>query len=108
MGGGAAEVSVLSIEGEASLAPLVTLPAIPRAGLYSVAGAQSPNEFVAVSVLSDVESDIRPRDSITVNAQAMEAKSGGKDQPLPLWPWLLAAAFVFAVLEWLAYCRKVR
>lgn len=90
-----------------SSARQVTLPTLSRAGLYAAKGALPPNDFVAVSMLSDVESDILPRDVITVNAQASEATSGKKDQPLPLWPWLLGAALVLAVIEWLTYCRRV-
>lgn len=90
-----------------SASPTLTLPAIPRAGLYSATGALPPNDVIAVSMLSEVESDIRPRDSISVNAQASAAISSDKQRPLPLWPWLLGAAFVLAVLEWLTYCRRV-
>ncbi len=87
-------------------APL-TLPAMRRAGLYRAVGAMPPNNVLAVSVLSDVESDIRPRDSFTVNAQASEGLSAQTNQPLPLWPWLLGAALLLAVIEWLIYCRRV-
>jgi hypothetical protein len=86
---------------------VVNLPAFRRAGIYRAAGAMRPNTILAVSVLSDVESDIRPRNAITVNAQAAEALSGSVRQPVPLWPWLLAAALALAVIEWLIYCRRI-
>lgn len=115
-GGGGAAVSIpvspasngeVADDDAASSVRTVTLPAIPRAGVYLARGALPPNDVIAVSMLSDVESDILPRDTITVNAQASEAVASKKDQPMPLWPWLLGAALVLAVIEWLTYCRRV-
>ena len=85
-----------------------TLPILRRAGLYTVKGAAPPYDQVAISVLSDVESDIRPRDQIMVNAKDTAAKRAGGMAPRPLWPWLIGAGFALLVLEWLVYCRRVR
>lgn len=86
----------------------VTLPALRLAGVYTVIGAAPPMDRLAVSMLSDVESDIRPRSEVLVNAdsaaQARAANEGGRE----LWPWLIAAAFVLLVIEWLVYCFRVR
>ena len=107
--GGGANIEIPIAPGDSTTGALrqVTLPAIPRAGLYAAKGARPPNDVLAVSMLSDVESDIRPRDAINVNAQASEAVAGEHERPMPLWPWLLAAALALVVLEWLAYCRRV-
>jgi hypothetical protein len=85
---------------------MVTLPAIRRAGLYVAQGAAEPHNIIAVNVMSDVESDIRPRKSIKVNAEEAAARPSSAAGPQPLWPWLIAAAFALLTLEWILYCRK--
>jgi hypothetical protein len=104
----------LSIEGpvtaslEVEPGSEVTLPALRRAGVYTVRGAVPPMDRVAVSVLSDLESDIRPRHSLVVNARRAEAGAVGDATGLELWPYLAAAAIGLLVLEWLVYCHRVR
>ena len=86
----------------------VTLPAFRRCGLYQLTGALPPHEQIAVSMLTDVESDIRPRASLEVNAEDVAAQQVQSLGRRALWPWLAALAFTLLVLEWLAYCRRVR
>lgn len=85
-----------------------TLPALRASGVYEVAGANPPMDRIAVSVLSDRESDIRPRTQLLVNAEPASAGPAEQVVPRELWPWALAAALVLLVLEWLTYCRKSR
>jgi hypothetical protein len=85
-----------------------TLPALRRAGLHAVRGAVPPMDHIAINVLSDVESDIRPRASLVVNAETAEAGAVGDAAPLELWPWLAAAAVGLLVLEWVVYCLRMR
>jgi hypothetical protein len=109
-----AEAGRLSIEGpliaslEVEPGSEVTLPALRRAGLYAVRGAVPPMDQIAVSVLSDVESDIRPQGSLVVNASRAEAGDVGDATGLELWPFLAAMAVSLLVLEWIVYCLRVR
>jgi hypothetical protein len=84
-----------------------TLPPLRRAGLYRVRGAESPMDRVAVSMLSDQESDIRPRRSVRVNARETTAGAVGDAAPLELWPALVAIGLVLLLLEWAVYCARV-
>jgi hypothetical protein len=77
-------------------------------GLYAIDGAVPPMDRIAVSMLSDVESDIRPRTSLVVNAQRTEAGAVGDAASLELWPWLAAAALVLLTVEWVVYCLRMR
>lgn len=86
----------------------ITLPPLRRAGLYEITGAHAPLDTLAVSMLSDQESDIRPREAVAVNAEAALASSGSGAAARPLWPWLIAAAVALAVIEWLAWCARAR
>ncbi len=110
----APDASLLRIEGplraDIPVEPgtMRTLPALRRAGVYQVEGATTPGDQIAVSVLSDRESDVRPRSQLLVNAQPAEATGAGEVVPRELWPWVLAAALALITLEWLAYLRKSR
>lgn len=92
----------------ASRGAAVTLPALRRAGLYRIEGAAEPSDRLAVSVLSEQESDIRPRQTVTVNATATGAANVAQTVPLELWPWLVGLGFTLLVAEWLLYCRRLR
>ncbi len=108
------DVRELAIEGPVSVTVDVapgaeaTLPPLRRVGLYGVRGAQPPMDRIAVSMLSDVESDIRPRRSLRVNAGDARAGAVGEATPLELWPILAAVAVGLLLLEWIVYCGRIR
>lgn len=85
-----------------------TLPLLRRAGLYTLRGAATPHDRIAVSVLSELESDLRPRATVTVNANDTGGANVANTVPLELWPWLVGLAFVLLVLEWLWYCHRLQ
>ena len=84
-----------------------TLPPLRLVGLYRVRGAQPPMDRVAVSMLSDQESDIRPRQSVRINARDTAAGAVGDAAPLELWPTLVAIALVLLLVEWVVYCARI-
>lgn len=84
----------------------VTLAPLRRVGVYEAVGAAPPDDVIAVSLLSDVESDVRPRSSLLVNAREVTASAAQGVVPRPLWPWLLAAAMALLVVEWIVYCAR--
>ena len=86
----------------------VVLPPLREAGLYRVDGAIPTDTELAMSVLSAVESDVRPRTELVVNARGGAGPTVGGERRRPLWPWLVAAAMVLLVVEWLVYCRRIR
>ncbi|MCZ6851448.1 MAG: VWA domain-containing protein [Planctomycetota bacterium] len=108
------EARQLSIEGpinvtvEVDAEPEVTLPNLRRVGLYRVRGAAPPMDRIAVNMSSDIESDIRPRRSLVVNAQVTQASTPSTVAPLELWPWLVAIAIGLLVIEWIVYCKRIR
>jgi len=69
-------------------------------------GAAEQHEMITVNVMSDSESDIRPRRSITVNEEEAAARPSSAIGPQPLWPWLIGIAFALLTLEWILYCRR--
>ncbi len=85
-----------------------TLPPLRRVGLYRVRGAMPPMDRVAVNMVSDLESDIRPRSSLVVNAGEARAGAVGDAAPLELWPVLAAVGLGLLLLEWIVYCLRIR
>ncbi|MCH7796974.1 MAG: VWA domain-containing protein [Planctomycetes bacterium] len=108
------DVTEMVIEGpltatvEVTPGGLATLPPLRRVGLYRVRGARPPMDRVAVSMLSDQESDIRPRRSVRVNAIETTAGAVGDAAPLELWPALVAIALALLLAEWVVYCMRIR
>ena len=96
----------MTVEVDAELE--VTLPNLRRVGLYRVRGAAPPMDRIAVNMSSDIESDIRPRRSLVVNAQVTQASTPSTVAPLELWPWLVAIAIGLLVIEWIVYCKRIR
>ena len=85
-----------------------TLPPLRRVGLYGVRGAVAPMDRVAVNLLSDQESDIRPMRSLRVNASDTHAGAVGDAAALELWPILAAVAVGLLLVEWFVYCGRIR
>jgi hypothetical protein len=86
----------------------VTIPGLPRAGLYSIEGAVESDRDLAVSVVSDVETDIRLRDSVPVASKSMKGTTGEGSGGRDIWPWLVMAALGIAVIEWIAWLWRLR
>ncbi|MCP3902949.1 MAG: VWA domain-containing protein [Planctomycetes bacterium] len=87
---------------------VVSLPRLRRVGVYGAEGAEPPWDRIAVSMLSDVESDTRPVRELIVNAETVASGAPGDLAPRGVWPWLVAAALLLLVGEWLVYCRLTR
>ena len=98
----------VSAELEVAPGAVVTLPALRRIGAYTIDGVDEPFDRILVSMLSEVESDIRVRQELLVNAQITSAGAIESAAPLQLWPWLAGAALLLIVLEWVVYCRRMR
>jgi len=94
--------AVIDVEGRRRL----TLPALPRVGVYGVAGALPPHERIALNLADAGETDIRPRENVRVNAEEIGAVGVSQAAPRDLWPWLVAAALVLLVIEWLVYAKR--
>ena len=91
-----------------SNATAMTLPILRRTGLYTINGVHPPHDRLAVSMLSEQESDIRSRTTVSVNATDAGGAKVADTVPLELWPWLVGAGFIVMVLEWLFYCHRLR
>ncbi|MFK7959553.1 MAG: BatA domain-containing protein [Phycisphaerales bacterium] len=85
-----------------------TIPALPVGGVYTAAGALSPDDVLAVSLVSDVETDLRPRRELSLVARQVRTGGVGGEVPRDLWRWFALAGGVLAMLEWLIWARLAR
>ncbi|QDV91568.1 hypothetical protein RAS2_26720 [Phycisphaerae bacterium RAS2] len=78
-------------------------------GLYRVTYDDSARtvEPFAVNLLDAVESHIAPNESFEVGSQKVASISGEIRINQPLWPYAIAAAIAFLLLEWWIYNRRV-
>lgn len=80
-----------------------------RAGLYQVEIEDKPYAFFAVNLLDSKESNIDPMQKIVMSNLEVEAQEkAAKSSIFPLWPFLIFAALMFVLVEWMIYNLKVR
>jgi len=115
---GATEVSVMSADDSTGASIRINgivvdssgvaiLPPLRRIGLYNIVGGEPPYDRLAVSMLSDQESETRVRTTIPIMESTSRAASAERRRPKPLWPTFVLSALVVAVLEWLLYCWRL-
>jgi len=69
------------------------------AGIYRYSAGDATRYF-AVTLTDARESDVNRRHAPGGRREEARAADGGAQALVPLWPWLLALAFVLLVLEW--------
>lgn len=85
---------------------LIALGTLPRVGLYSIEGGQPTS--VAVNLLDANESALATADALTIAGQRIAGTSRGGTEPIELWPWLILAAGVLLVIEWVLHALRTR
>jgi hypothetical protein len=82
---------------------IATFDNIDRVGVYT---AKEANARFAASLLSSVESDTRPRDSLTSTAGEIPSSVESYKSYREIWTWVLWGAFIVLAVEWLVYMRR--
>jgi hypothetical protein len=75
-------------------------------GVYRVSWNGKWERSFAVNLLDPDESNIEPRPSIQIGAEAVKAGQD-RSQPHELWKWFVLLAFVLLLAEWYIYNRRV-
>jgi len=104
---GASQISIQRPDGTAMAYKVqdgvVTVDDTSRVGLYT---AKEPGVQIAASLLSSLESDTRPRDSLTTTAGEIQTSAETFKSEAEVWSWLLCAAVAVLALEWAVYLRR--
>lgn len=87
-------------------ATTVTLAPLERSGVYTLEGAEPA--VVAVNAFWPAEIAIATRDALSVSGERVEATGGEGASRRELWPWLVLAALVLGVVEWMLYAWRMR
>lgn len=75
-------------------------------GLYRVV-LDSGTEFtLPVNLLSEDESMIAPRESISIAERTLISTGDKGTSNQEIWKWFVLAALAFILIEWLLYCRR--
>jgi hypothetical protein len=77
----------------------------PYAVTISASGQVLSVNYFAVNLFDPTESDIRPRETITVGRSPVSAAQQAEVGQYEFWPWLAAAAFGLLFVEWWVYHR---
>ncbi|HEX8551844.1 MAG TPA: BatA and WFA domain-containing protein [Abditibacteriaceae bacterium] len=76
-----------------------------QAGLYRVAAGKYSSAF-GVSLLNATESDLTPKDKLTIGGKELGGTSSARSNR-ELWPWIVFAALSLLGLEWWIFHRGV-
>jgi len=78
-------------------------------GVYNVKfdDPKESTETYCVNILDEVESLIAPNSELSLSGTRIETVSGETEVNDPVWPYAVAAALVFLMIEWWVYNRRV-
>jgi hypothetical protein len=82
---------------------LATFENTEHVGVYTA--RETGDQFTA-SLLSGLESDTRPRDSLSGIQGEIESSAETYKSEREIWPWVLCAALIVLTIEWLVYLRR--
>lgn len=78
-----------------------------QVGAYRVHPGVVGDDVFAVNLFNAVESRVEPVSMLTIGADAVEAQMISAEVNEPAWPYLLLAALVLLLIEWVVYNRRV-
>ena len=78
-------------------------------GIYNIKfdDPKESTETYCVNILDEVESLIAPNNELSLSGTRIETVSGETEVNDPVWPYAVAAALVFLMIEWWVYNRRV-
>lgn len=79
--------------------------ATDRPGVYSASWTGGGRQF-AVNLLDPEESNLQPREAVTIGAEPIGAGVVDK-RPREMWKWLILLALAVVMLEWYVYNKRV-
>ncbi|MEM1108353.1 MAG: BatA and WFA domain-containing protein [Planctomycetota bacterium] len=88
-----------------------TLPAFERVGYYkadSAAGVDAPLDRLAVNLLDELESDVRPAARLEIGTGVTQTTAEASLIRKEIWPWFAWAALGLLLVEWFVYTRRMR
>ena len=81
---------------------------LARVGVYGVKGDRVTEPVIAVNLLDGVESMLAPSDLPVTTPRAKPPAPGEDRSGVPLWRYLMAAAFGILLVEWFVGVRALR
>ncbi len=77
-----------------------------RIGIYTILGPGNEQKY-AFNLLSSSESDNRARPAVLLGEEELAARAQESKRNTDLWPYLVAGALAFLLLEWYIYNRRI-
>ena len=77
-----------------------------KAGVYTVAFDKGLQRQIPVNVLSALETDIKPVNELSFGGRKISGSKDSVKTRQEVWPWLVLAALLILMVEWMVYCRR--
>ena len=85
------------------------LPIMERVGLYTLESEDLQPRVFAVNLLNSEESDITPKQELTLSGRTVEASDSTiKRFNMPVWPYIVILILLLTFTEWYVYNSKIR
>ncbi len=78
-----------------------------QVGPYEVSPHVPGAKVFAVNLFNEMESNIKPSQSLTFGSERIQASTAKLDVNQPAWKYFLLALLVFLIFEWVVYNRRV-
>jgi len=86
----------------------VAIGVLPRAGLYTIAGASDADTIVGASVLDARESSLASEASVRVAGEDRMGEAAAALAPREIWRWWIAIAAALLSIDWFLYAFAMR
>lgn len=108
----ASKISVRRPDGSTDVVQTLGGDTIPYArtrtvGIYQAKPGIDGQDRFAVNLFSPSESNVAANDNFTIGADLIAGSGGIDTVNKPIWPYLLVAALVIVLLEWIIYNKRV-
>ncbi len=76
-------------------------------GVYEIDPAVEGENIFTVNLFDEIESQVKPADTLSIGMQVVEASAGQIQENKPIWGWFLLGLLAILLIEWIVYNLRI-